>query len=621
MVDLDELYKSGILAFESGDLELAQDLFNRAIETEDPSPEVFANAGVVNRELGNLEIARELLQSAVNRDPKNANFYYNLALVYGDLGQFILAEEHYQMAISINPEMAVAYNNLGNLKKENNDFDGAFFCYRQAILVDDKYVTAYKNIADLHEIAGDYDSAKSAYSKAIYLRPDIGLRIRETLVLPVIIESKEQIFECRSQLMTKLDNLLSEELFIEDPIKEIGTTNFFLPYQGLNDKEIQTKIAEMYTKICPSLSFEAPHTHGWMAGLEGGVPRVGFVSAFFHDHTIAILNKCLFDGLPRARFELFIFSFSKVEDAWSEGFKSGKQNFIPLSKNLADARQKIAEAELDILYFTDIGMEPLTYFLGFSRLAPVQCVSWGHPVTTGLPNIDYFISSQLIEPENAEESYSERLLKLEGLPSCVEKPAEFKNIFKQERSNGQLIVCPQSLFKYHPDFDIILGEILRSLPKARIQIIDGSHPAWGVLLKARMLKQIPDVSDRVEIIARRSREELARLIRVADVILDTPHFSGGMTTFQSLAAGTPVVTLPGEFMRSRVSYGIYKQMNMVDCVSRDVEGYIEITKRLCLDNIFAKRIRDQILEGQAKIFNNRSAISRHANFFEKVLFG
>jgi protein O-GlcNAc transferase len=128
------------------------------------------------------------------------------------------------------------------------------------------------------------------------------------------------------------------------------------------------------------------------------------------------------------------------------------------------------------------------------------------------------------------------------------------------------------------------------------------------------------VSDRIEILPRRNKKEIADLMRAADVILDTPHFSGGMTTFESLAAGTPVVTLPGKFMRSRVSLGIYKQMNMMDCVSEDTADYIEITKRLCLDSNFARMVRTQISEGQLNIFDNRTVIDRHAKFFEKVMF-
>jgi predicted O-linked N-acetylglucosamine transferase (SPINDLY family) len=333
-----------------------------------------------------------------------------------------------------------------------------------------------------------------------------------------------------------------------------------------------------------------------------------------------MLNKNLIVGLPKARFDVFIFSFSEVNDAYSQGFRAGKQKYVSLTKNIEEARRQIAEAELDILYFTDIGMEPLTYFLGFSRLAPIQCVTWGHPVTTGLPNIDYFISSVFTEPENAADAYSENLLNFDGFTTCVSKPQEFSEIVKIGNINTQNIICPQSLFKFHPDFDEIIGGILRALPKANIQIIDGSYKFWGALIKERMLKKLSDVSDQIEIIPRLSVEGIAELMGASDVILDTPHFSGGMTTYQALATGTPVVTLPGEFMRGRLSLGIYKQMGMSECVAKDTEHYIEITKRLCLEFPYSKMIRQKIKEGHGKIFDNRTSITHHAKFFEKVMF-
>ena len=199
----------------------------------------------------------------------------------------------------------------------------------------------------------------------------------------------------------------NENLRLNDPVREVGATNFFSAYHGLNDRSIQTKIGELYKKICPSLTFNAPHTCDWMPGLEGGVPRIGFVSSFFYSHTIAKLYKELINGLPNGRFEVFSFSFSNFKDEWSSHFESGNSKFFRLPRDLARARQCIADAELDILYYTDIGMEPLTYFLAFARLAPIQCVSWGHPVTTGIKSIDYFISSKLIETEDSSQSLDE----------------------------------------------------------------------------------------------------------------------------------------------------------------------------------------------------------------------
>ena len=54
-------------------------------------------------------------------------------------------------------------------------------------------------------------------------------------------------------------------------------------------------------------------------------------------------------------------------------------DYVQLPCNLAIARRLIAQRKLDILMYTDIGMEPVTYSLACTRLAPVQCAMWVIP--------------------------------------------------------------------------------------------------------------------------------------------------------------------------------------------------------------------------------------------------
>ena len=63
------------------------------------------------------------------------------------------------------------------------------------------------------------------------------------------------------------------------------------------------------------------------------------------------------------------------------------------------------------MFYPDIGMSPYTYTLALKRLAPIQATSWGHPNTTGLNTIDYFLSSDSIEPDDCKDSYTEQLIK------------------------------------------------------------------------------------------------------------------------------------------------------------------------------------------------------------------
>lgn len=86
--------------------------------------------------------------------------------------------------------------------------------------------------------------------------------------------------------------------------------------------------------------------------------------------------------------------------------------FIRIPYDIEAAQQGIAEQELDILIYPDIGMEPLTYFLAFSRLAPIQMAWWGHPITSGLPSIDYFISLDDEIVEASDDHYTEQMVRM-----------------------------------------------------------------------------------------------------------------------------------------------------------------------------------------------------------------
>ncbi len=78
-------------------------------------------------------------------------------------------------------------------------------------------------------------------------------------------------------------------------------------------------------------------------------------------------------------------------------------------------------------------MDPFTYTLALSRLAPVQCVTWGHPSTTGLETIDYYLSSELFETEDADQYYTEKLVRLKTIPAYSYRPTPPSPLKKRDQ--------------------------------------------------------------------------------------------------------------------------------------------------------------------------------------------
>ena len=614
--DADVLHHWGSALLAEGDLAGAIDKLAEASRAAPDRADMANDLGVMLHRAGHLEDAKAALQRATALAPDNAQFHHSLGYLLIDLGDPVEAETAYRQAVTLDAVHASAHNNLGNLYKTQGRTADAAESYAAAIEADPDYAAAYKNLADLREWEGDWQTAAQLYERCAELRGDDGARIRAAMTLPVIPESLDEINGARARMAAALAAITPGASDIAAPLRDVGGTPFFTAYHGLDDRKLHTDLATKLLAACPTLAFEAPHC------ARGGAPkdkiRIGFVSAFFRDHTIAKLNRGLIAHLPRDDFEVHVFSFVEEDDAATNAIRQGVDFFTALPVNLEIARDAIARAELDILYYTDIGMDPATYFLAFSRLAPVQCTTWGHPDTTGIPNIDYFISSDLVETADADAAYSETLIRLAPFTTCVDLPRPPKSMSKEVfglSDNTVHYVCPQSLFKFHPDFGEIIGGILRQDRRAELLLVHGTYWQWADRLRARFTKTIPDVADQIRFLPRLSSDKYLDLLAVADVVLDTPHFCGGMTTYEALACGAPVVTLPSEHTRGRLSLGLYRQMGMDDLIANDADDYVALATRLAADRPFNMSMRQRIADRVPALFDNRDAVDAHARFF------
>ena len=241
-------------------------------------------------------------------------------------------------------------------------------------------------------------------------------------------------------------------------------------------------------------------------------------------------------------------------------------------------------------------------------MAPVQCVIWGHPDTTGSPYIDYFLSSELLETADADAHYSERLVRLPLLATYFERPGAGSGPSASSlippASRPHTYVCPQTLFKFHPDFDEILAGILNADPLAEIVLLEGRVAYWTIGLKQRFEKTLPGGASRVRFLPAMPRDEFMNLLASSDVILDPLHFGGGHTSYEALAVGTPVVTLPGEFLRSRITQALYRKMGFTDLIVSTPQQYIETAVRLGTDRSERDRVSTQILERCPILFDD-----------------
>jgi predicted O-linked N-acetylglucosamine transferase (SPINDLY family) len=346
--------------------------------------------------------------------------------------------------------------------------------------------------------------------------------------------------------------------------------------------------------------------------------KLGIVSTSLFGHTIGKFYQGIIEKLSRARFEVVVVRPPQDADAIGDAIGRAADRNVEIPYDLYTARDILAAEQLDLIFYPDLGMTPLTYFLAYARLAPVQCVSWGHPVTTGIPNLDYFISAKSIEPPDAQSHYSERLILFHRLPSYYVRPHHAANPFTREEfglpADVKLYLCPQSLFKLHPDFDPTLATLLRRDPNARLLLLSGVHKHWDRLLAARFAKAFPDVVGRIIFVPRIPQKDFFRLLMMADAILDPPFFGGGNTSYEAFAMGLPIVTWPGAFMRGRVTEGCYRQMGFTALVADSLDSYVEMALRLANDARWREQMKAEIAARSAALYEDAGMVTELEDF-------
>ena len=599
--DAEGWYRLGNTHGQRGDHERAVACFARALDLRPQTPEIVRNLGATLQILGRTSEAIECYRRFLEKSPGTAEIHYNLGNAFADAGEFAAAIAEYQKALVLAPHWADARINLGLALDAAGDLDGAAAQYEKA--------PALRLLATAMADQGRTEEAAAAYSRA-------GMEVQSVTLLPVIPDSEEEIRRWRERLEQGIERL---EARIEDPVREGAGTNFYLGYHGLPNRELNSKVAAFYQRACPSLSWQAPEPSG------SGRIRVGFISRHLYDHSIGKTTRGLVAELDRERFDVItLFVPPLRDDETSRFIRSASDRFLVLPGSLESARQVIADLRLDVLFYQDIGMEPFTYFLAFSRLAPVQCVSFGHPDTTGIPTIDYFVSNDLFEAQGAEQHYSERLFLLRDLATLAyyhrpPAPSEKGRQAFGLPGTGTLYLCPQTLFKVHPSLDPMLGEILRGDSTARLVFIEGRSKHWSRLLRTRFERSFPDCAERVLFLERQSGEDFTSLIAACDVMLDTPHFNGMNTSLEAFALGKPVVTMPTPLQRGRHTAGMYRKMGFDACVASTGDDYVRTALRLGRDAEFRRYASDEIARRSDVLFEDPRVVREFERFFVEAV--
>ncbi len=608
--------------------------FQAAVGADASHVRAWNNLGIALQALERHDEALRAFNHILTLDARYPLAHYNLARIYNMRGDGKRALEHAQAAVRGDATLVKAWLLIGDIHRRNRDTAGALTAYASAVNAAPENVEARSARAELIAEAGGYDEALREF-RAIALRAPNNLKaaLSANLLLPQFYGSAEDVNGIRQQYAAGLERLHWEAGNFRFPdaqqaLNEARWTNFYLAYQGKSDIALQRRYGEFQRRVlAPAVpQFIAPRP----ARAGGERIRVGFLSHFFFNCTAGRYFSSWVTRLDRSRFETFVYYTNAwvAEDTRAIAAAADTFRHLP-ERSLLSIAERVAADDLDILVYPELGMHPDTFTLAGLRLAPVQAAGWGHPDTTGLESIDWFISCEAMEPEGAQDHYSERLALLPGLGTRYAIPqrdaAGSRSDFGIPEGRTAYLV-PQSLFKIHPDNDELIAEVLLRDPRGVAVLFASSHENITQAFAGRLAQSLErrglDIHERTAFLAASlPHPGYLRLNELCDVMLDTLHWSGGNTSLDALASGLPVVTLPGALMRGRQSQAMLKAVGAGELVASDVEGFVETAVRLGRNSEERLALSERILANRWALFERDEPVRALEDFLERAALG
>ena len=615
----------GILYNQLGEHQKAMNCYEKAIKIQPNNSAAYNNLGNTLKELGEYQKAISSYEKAIQINTNYVDAYYNLGIILSELGEYQKAMSSYEKVIQINPNYANAYYNLGIIFKELGEYQKAMSSYEKVIQINPNHIDAHNNLGNILNELGENQKALNSYEKAIKIEPEnLTSHWLSMNTFPVIYNNFEEIDQYRKNFLKSIKkvNLLLDtqskysKKQLVNAIK--SSTNFYLHYQGKDVLELQQHYAHLIEKITQNI-YQEFHKER-KKNISSKYIKIGFVSSFFRSHTVSKLFKNWILKLDQKYFKRFVYYVDNKFDHTTNEIKQNVDYFF----NHTDVDQlinQISHDNLDVLIYLDIGMRPIIQILSSLRLAPIQCNTWGHPVTSGFKNIDYYFSSELMEDQNSQKYYSENLIMLPNLGINYDFP-NLSNIKKPNilnKSNTTIFLNLQSLFKLLPQDDHIYLDILKKNSDCCFWFIHGKKISVTSIFKERISKLFKkegyDFEKYSYFHPRCSQEEFFGLIEESDIILDSFNWSGGNTSLEAISLNKPIVTYPSAFMRGRHTYGILKILDIEETIAISKKNYVEIAVKLANDKNFRNSIVDKIKKNKNKLFNDDKPLK----FLEEVI--
>ncbi|WP_420580400.1 tetratricopeptide repeat protein [Reichenbachiella sp.] len=576
--------------------------------------------GLLLKQQNKLKLASDVLNQAQRNDPNNIEILKEQASILSGLGKEHDAFLVYQKALRLSPNDPELLNDFGGLLIENSQFEEAIPVLKKSAELDPKQKSAFINLGLVYEQINDIAAAQDVYGHLLKSLEDNDLfKLHIETLCPQVVANKKEIEICKSrniEAIGKFDRIVPLELLPDQLTRGTAFPSYNLTYHGYNIKEIHARWGEFYAKRIKPV----------VLGPKNPKPKVGFLVTHGHEGVFMKGGCGLIKQLSSEKFDLVVLVNGEESLIKIRNFIDRKDvRCVQFSRDLQPAVREIQSLNLDFLYYWEVGSDALNYFLPFYQLGKIQILSWGSPYTSGNPRIQYYWASKLVESQSYKEHYSEEVALFDQLvyyyyrfnKPAVTRSRKYFNLPEHKK----IYLCIQSISKIHPDFDSVLKSILEKDEEAVVALVAPEYAAVIGRLQKRFERTIGVSANRILFLPKVSKDDYAQRIALADVCLDTLHYAGFNTTYETLQMGTPVVSLPGEFQRGKYTAAIYRIVGLEDFIPQNNTEYVDLAVRLAHDHAFKNELISTFNANAHRLFEQGEIVQQVEKFLQEQFDG
>ncbi|MDQ8731278.1 tetratricopeptide repeat protein [Bradyrhizobium daqingense] len=597
------LHMLGILESDAKNYQQAEILLSRAVAVDPRSADAHMSLGVALNGLRRHDAACASYRKALALRPNHAVTFSNLGNASVALELHEEALHSYDKALALNPDLAEAHNGRGWALCRRRNYDEAIASLNRALSIKPDYAAALANRAIALRELQRFDEALADANRAIALAPDDanGWLARAGVLLQ-IQQIAQASHDCEQALaidpssiqahmiqglclagLGRVDEALASfdrALDIQPDLQSaISNKIFTLDFAEDATVERHQQARQVWwervgSKIASESS--APHDNSREPDRR---LVLGYVSSDFNAHSAAFIFKPVLEHHDRTQFEIVCYACSSKMDATTSEFKKIADRWRDASQWTDDRLAAEIRADgVDILI--DLSGHTRGNRLGvFARKpAPIQVHGWGHGTGTGLPTIDYLFSDPVAIPSAVRHLFAETIVDLPCFVTLAPLPDGIARTPAPAMSNGFVTFGVfNRISKISDEAVDVWSRILERVPGSRLLIKDvalDDQLVRGNLLARFAACRLP--AERVDLLGATLRSEHLASFNRVDICLDPFPQNGGVSTWEALQMGVPVVAKLGSSLPSRAAGAILTALGLPDWVADSEEAYVEI---------------------------------------------